>query len=258
MILALYIACIPVPPAAVRWPTPGDVAIVEVNATVGAEGHATAWSAEAWVVGPEAAPVAAGGCAPRKEFGHGTLAAVDVTAPAPIRLSLREDGRLHAIGPLSAYDARWQVGDVGMVRVDGSRVDAAGAIRFGDAPQLVSVRALADGGVVIRWAPVTGERFEVDVMNAAGTRLRCAGGPHGTLDLPWSSLDPARPTVTLRAVRETVTQVQNEAVIRVRAAVERTLSLDKPVLSERPRARPAPKQGTWGPRRVLRVRPNRG
>ncbi len=260
MFLTLFISCGPAPAPATtgRWPLPGDVAVVEVSAAVGADGHATAWSAAAWSVGPEAAPVSGGGCSPLPEVGLGPFAAVDVSAPAAIRLSPLGDGQLRASGPLSAYDARWQVGDVALLRVDGSRVGAAGAIRFGDAPQVASIRALDDGDVAIRWVPVKGERFEVDVTNAAGTRLRCAGGPHGILQLPWSSIDPAHPVVTVRAVRETVTQVPNEAVIRVRAVLERTLSVDEPIVSERPAVRPPPKRGTWGPRRVLRVRPFRG
>ncbi|GDX78247.1 hypothetical protein LBMAG42_00580 [Deltaproteobacteria bacterium] len=260
MVLALYIACAadPAPPTSARWPVPGEVAIVEVSAALDGNGHATAWSAEAWTTSAELVAVEAGGCSELLPHAHGSLAAVDLSAPAAARLTPEGEGPLRSAGPLSARDARWQVGNVSILRDDGTRADFEGALRFGDAPQVLAVRTSSDGAVTLRVGTLPGERVEIDAVNPAGKRVRCLGGDDGTVELPWSAVDPSRPVVTVRAVRDTLSHVRNVAVVRVRSAIEATLSLDEPLFTEHSAPRPPAKPATWEPRKVLRYRASWG
>lgn len=260
MVLALYIACAaePAAPTPVRWPVPGEVAVVEVSAALDGNGHATAWSAEAWSTSAEVVAAEGGGCAPLEAHMHGSLAAVDVSAPASARLTPEGAGPLRSAGPLSARDARWQVGNVSVLRDDGTRVDFEGALRFGDAPQVLAVRTSPDGAVTLRVGTQPGERVEIDAVNPAGVRVRCIGADDGTVALPWSAVDPSRPVVTVRAVRDTLSHVRNVAVVRVRSAIEATLSLDEPLFTEHSAPRPPAKPATWEPRKVLRYRASWG
>ncbi len=260
MVLALFIACAadPAPSAPERWPLPGDVAVIEVSAAVDGNGHATAWSAEAWTTSAEAVATAGVGCAPLAAHTRGSLAAVDLSAPADARLTPEGAGPLRSAGPLATRDARWQVGDVSLFQSDGARVDFDGALRFGDAPQVLAVRTSPDGAVTVRVAPLPGERVEIDAVNPAGVRVRCVGAEDGTVDLPWSAVDPSHPVVTVRSVRDTISHVRNIAVVRVRSAIEATLSLDEPLFTEHSVPRPPAKPATWEPRKVLRYRASWG
>ncbi len=256
MLLSLLIACRPTPepPLAARWPSPGDAVIVEINARLDGSGRATTWEAAAWT--DSTAPATGRGCRAIPPRDAGDLAAVDVTAPAGARLA-KLAGMLATAGPLGAHDARWQVGDAALLWRDGARVRVEGAVRFGDGPELTDVSPDGDGGVVLSFTQRADERVELDSVNAAGARLRCTGGTD-TLVIPWTALDPAHPVATLRAVRESLAVAPNAARVRVLAAVELVVSLTEPRYSKRLGAPPPPVRPTWGPRRLLRVRPSRG
>ena len=261
MILLAFFACAdPEPRAEVqRWPRPGETAVIEVNAAVGERGRATAWSAVAWTEAPEAAAEVVTGCRIQRARPPAVgLAAVDVTAPAAVRLVRDEAGVLRTSGPLGVGDARWSIGDVVLTRDDGVRIDLPGAIRFGDAPDVLAVRDGLGGDVALRWSRTADETLEVIALRRDGQTMVCSGGEGGLLAVPAYAFDPAHPAVRVRAVRETLTVAPNAALVRVRAAVELVISLADPAVSERALPRPRPGKPAWEPRRVLRVRQSWG
>lgn len=250
-------ACVTAPtePVAARWPKPGVQVVVEARAQVDDAGRARAWSAEAWTEAEAGADTP--GChavGARTAVG---LAAVDVGAPAPVRLQ-PQDGRLAAAGPLLAEDARWQVGDVAVLRDDGVHVVFESALRFPDAPDLGELALRDDGGAWLRWTPRPGEHIEVEAENAAGVRVVCRGA-EGRVFVPWTAYDPAHPTVTVRAVQASHVGVVNTVQVWARAAVEATFSFahaarwTERILPSPQLAPPSP-----GPRRAPRGRVSRG
>ncbi len=260
MVLALLIACADPPPVAEgpRWPRAGDAAVIEVNAEEDRHGHATAWSASAWTEPPEALTDSLDGCRIlRARPPAEGLSAVDLTAPATVRLVPDGAGHFATTGPLVATDARWAVGDVALVRDDGSRVALPGAVRFGDAPNVLAVRDGLGGGLALRWDRTADETLEVRTVRRDGQMVECTGGEDGLLALPAWTFDPAHPEVRVRAVRETLAVAPNEARVRVRAAVETVISLADPEVSERAILK-RPARPTWEPRRFFRVRTTSG
>ena len=257
----VLLACSPpeAPRSADRWPRPGDSAIIEVNAAVDGEGHATAWGARAWAEAPEVVAARPWGC--RRDDARvsaGNLAAVDLSVPSRTRLGPTGGGALATQGPLVARDARWQLGDAALTMVDGERLAFGGAVRFGDAPDIASVRTAENGDVTLRVNRRADETIEVETVDPTGAPVRCSGPAGADIVLPWTVLDPAHPVVTVRSVRETVVVAPNEAILRVRAAIEASLSVAEPMVTERAYPRPRLTRPTWEPKKATRFRPNWG
>lgn len=257
MILLLAVTGCAVPAAPVqaeRWPRVGDTVVVEVRATVDVEDHAqgvaaAAWGVDAGEVG--AAPTA--GCRVVDEPAAEApgIASVDVTAPVALRLGGR--GELRAEGPIRPADPAWEVGDLTVVRDDGTRARARSAVRFGERADVVSVSYDEGGGATLRWAERVGEHVEVLTANSAGETVLCTGSA-GSVALARWAMPADGATVVVRAVRETVTVVPNEFVLRARAVIESVFDLGAERLTDHqsPPFRAAPK--AWEPRQVIRTR----
>ncbi|MBM4369684.1 MAG: hypothetical protein FJ102_25970, partial [Deltaproteobacteria bacterium] len=149
------------------------------------------------------------------------------------------------------------VGDVRVVRDDGTRAHARSALRFGEAADVVAVLHGDDGGATLQWAERPDEHLEVLAQDDGGRGYTCVGRA-GLLDIPVELMPALGEMVTLRAVRDTVTVVPNELMVRGRAIIESRFDIHAEMLSDRaaPRLRPAP--SVWEPRRVLRVRSSLG
>lgn len=243
----------PAEPAGARWPRPGLAVVVEARAEVDDDGRARAWDAVAWT----GAPAPEAGChavPPRDAAG---LAAVDVGAPAAARLTPGAAG-LRAAGPRVAEDARWQVGDVRVVRDDGFAARFEGALRFPDAPDLGELELRDDGGVWLQWRARAGEVVELEATNAAGVTMRCRDDG-GRLLVPWTAYDPAHPEVRVRAVQEARLRVDSAFDVVARAAVELRVSLAHAARwSERVLPAPRLMPASPGPRRAPRGTARRG
>lgn len=252
--LLLALGCAPSPDATpdARWPRVGDTLAVEVIAGE-AGATASAWPVEAAAL---ARPVATGCVATEnKSASLPGIAAIDVDVPSPRRIG--GDGRGAADGPTPARDASWAVGDVHVVRDDGTRAHARSALRFGEAADVVAVLHDDEGGATLQWAERPDEHLEVMARDDDGRAYTCVGRA-GLLDIPAGLMPSHGEFVTLRAVRDTLTVVPNEVMVRARAIIESTFDIHAEMLSDRaqPRFRPAP--SVWEPRRVLRVRSSLG
>jgi hypothetical protein len=244
-------------PISPRWPRAGVEAVLEVSAQVDEAGRATGWSAAAWGGRPPTAGPLAGECdavAPRTEVEG--LAAVDITAPVAARLRPNGGRGMLASGPLAVRDARWAVGDVALLGEDGGTTLLAGVLRFGDAVALTSVVVLSGGETLVRIKPQADTAVEIDVTLSDGNLLRCAGTADGAVALPAGLADGV--PVVVRGVHDSVVVAPNAALLRVRAVVERVLSLADPVASDHEVLPPPGAAGSWSPRRVLRYRASLG
>lgn len=237
-----------------HWPRPGVEAIVEVSARVNAEGEAMAWSAAAWSEERPSVPVS-GGCV---EVGGRAdvagLAAIDVSAPVSTRLNPTAGRGMEASGPLTVRDARWAVGDVHLLSDDAVSLHLEGVLRFGDAVEFTAVVVGAGGEVYARVAPQPDTTVELDVVGRGGRVVRCSATEDGLLMLPAGLAEAAESGVVLRGVHDALVVVPNAALLRVRAVVERSLSLTDPVASDRSTPVPRGSAPPWSPRRVLRDR----
>lgn len=252
--LLLALGCAPSPDATpdARWPRVGDSVTVEVIA--GASGvTASAWPVDATHLGAPAPT----GCVATGDNAESLpgLAAIDVDVPVPQRIGA--DGRAGAGGPAPERDASWAVGDVHVVRDDGTRAHARSALRFGEAADVVAVQHDDEGGASLRWAERPDEHVEVLAHDARGRAYTCTGRA-GLVDIPAELMPGPGELVTLRAVRDTLTVVPNEVMVRARAIIESAFDIHAEMLSDRaaPRLRPAP--SVWEPRRVIRVRSSLG
>jgi hypothetical protein len=247
------------PPVPARWPRPGLTAVLEVSARVDEEGRATAWSAAAWGEAGRPEAARAGACepvGPRHDVDD--LAAVDVTAPVPARLHPSLGRGMVAAGPLAVRDARWVVGDVGLLADDGTRTELPGALRFGDAVPVGSVVITGGGDALLRVAPQPDTTVEVDVVRGGHGTTRCTGTPEGLVWIPAELVEAAGGGVIVRGVHDAIVVSPNAALVRVRAVVEQVFSLTDPLASDRTAPLPAASPRVWQPRKVLRARPSWG
>jgi hypothetical protein len=245
------------PPPPARWPRPGLELVLEVSARVDDEGGATAWAAGAWREGAQLADGSTDCPAPPERADVPGLAAVDVSVPVATRLYPSERGGLEAAGPLHVRDARWEVGDVRLVGDDGTGAILLGALRLGDAATVDDLTVGSGGEVRLRFAEQEGARVEVEVQDERGRTYRCEGND-GLVVLPAYIVAMANGRVVVRSVRESITVSPNEALVRVRAVVERALSLGDPLAIEK-RAMPSTGGNPWcSPRRVLGLGPDLG
>ncbi len=252
--LLLALGCAPSPDAtpAARWPRVGDTVAVEV---IAGESVVTA---AAWPVDSQAlAAPAAAECVATESMSSPLpgIAAIDVDVPSAQRIG--PDGRAAAEGPTPARDASWAVGDVHVVRDDGTRAHARSALRFGEAADVVAVLHDDEGGATLQWAERPDEHLELLARDGEGRMYTCTGRA-GLLDIPARLMPGPGELVTLRAVRDTLTVVPNEVMVRARAIIQSAFDIHAEMLSDRaaPRFRPAP--SVWEPRRVLRVRSSLG
>lgn len=241
----------PVPPAAVVQ--------VEVIARLTEPGSA-AWSATARVASLATPPTIAGECRPPEPAPHEPDGPVvdGIRTTGPTRANLTwDDGQAQwrLAGPQRAADPTWGVGDVELT-VDGTRIRAAEAIRFGAAPLVESVeRDPADGSVTLTWDPRSVDVTEVRVEGPAG--LIVCGAQGSRLVLPWWAVPAKGGQVVLRSTRERWTALGNGVVVQVRAAIERVVPLDEPREQARERAPgpPTPDPRPKGPRYSNRPQP---
>ncbi len=252
--LLLALGCAPSPDATpgARWPRVGDSVAVEVIAGESAPTVA-AWPVDARAL----ASAAETGCVATVASAAPLpgIAAIDVDVPAVQRIGA--DGRASAEGPATPRDASWAVGDIHVVRDDGTRVHARSALRFGEAADIVAVLHDDAGGATLQWAERPDEHLELLARDSEGQPYTCTGRA-GLLDIPAELMPGAGELVTLRAVRDTLSVVPNEVMVRGRAIIESAFDIHAEMLSDRaaPRFRPAP--SVWEPRRVIRVRSSLG
>ncbi|MBM4392771.1 MAG: hypothetical protein FJ090_16730 [Deltaproteobacteria bacterium] len=252
--LLLALGCAPSPEATreARWPRVGDTVTVEVIA--GESGI----SASAWPVEPAALalPSTAGCVATRSHAAPlPGMTAIDVAVPFAQRIGA--DGRSEAEGPSPRRDASWAVGDVRVVRDDGTRAHARSALRFGEAADVVAVLHDDDGSATLRWAERPEEHLEILARDDGGRAYTCVGRA-GLLHIPADLMPGLGELITLRAVRDTITVVPNEVMVRGRAVIETRFDIHAEMLSDRAAPRPRPAPSVWEPRRVLRVRSSLG
>ncbi len=257
MVLLLAVAGCATPAAEVqvaRWPRAGDALVVEVRATVDADAEAQGVVAAGWGVDPvDVGSSPREGCASAREpvVQVPGIASVDVDVPVAMRLG--GAAGLRAEGPIRPEDPAWDVGDVTVIRADGTRARARSAVRFGERPDVVSVSHDDDGGATIRWAERVGEHVEVLSVNADGERILCVG-TGGVVELARWAMPADGATVTVRAVRETLSVVPNEVMLRARAVIETVLDLGAERLTDRQQAPVLAAPPVWEPRRVIRYR----
>ncbi len=217
------------------YPRAGDVVDIDVVAHIDGGGLVSGWTDVATVGtdGPGADQGGTGRCVPVRvqASSQHTLARVDLGTPVPT--SLRWIGDAYAsTGPRRVGDPGWAVGDVRLVRIDGTVVAAAGALRFGGIPEVLSVTRDANGGIALRWKASADERLIIRTVTPSGQTLDCSAGPRGGSVPRWAA--PADGgNVTLRSIRDRVTVIPNEAIVRVHSAIERFVPLDVPLTTVR-------------------------
>lgn len=159
---------------------------------------------------------------PPPAAGTSALAAIRLGAPGAAELTFDEGSGLYrADGPRRASGAAWAVGDAALLRRDGSRVLAPGAVRLAEVPPVRLVTALPDGSIAVRWGPT---RADVRVrVEARGVAVECRGRDDGAVLPGWASRPGA--AVSLRAVTDRVTWIRDEAVLDVQASLSEGVDL---------------------------------
>lgn len=244
-----------------QWPRVGDGAWVEVAARVGERGQAGAWRASAAIETPsnELQPVECYRPAPAAGAQNSTpwLAGVSLAVPAYADLGPGNDGSLWAGGPLRPDAAAWDVGDVKLLRRDGTTVELKAALRFGQAAEVTAIRVDMDGNLEIEFLSERDQRVEIATTTRGGEAVTCPA-VRGVARLPWWAVPSEGAKVLVRAVRETKAVVPNEGMYRVMGVVEQVLELAPGRVSERWNVQPAPGRPSWEPRKILRWRANFG
>lgn len=246
---------------ATHWPRVGDGAWVEVAARVGERGQAGAWWASAAVEAP-ASKVQPNECyrpetGLQKSAAQDWLAGVSLDVPGRAELGRGPQGELWAGGPLRPDAAVWDVGDVKLLRRDGTTVELKTALRFGQAAEVSAIRADLDGNLEIEFLPERDQTVEIATMTRGGEAVICPA-VRDLVRLPWWAVPREGAKVLVRAVRETRAVVPNEGMYRVRGVIEQVLELAPGRVSERWNVQPPPGRPNWEPRKILRVRTNMG
>jgi hypothetical protein len=237
---------------------------VDVQARVVA-GEGGSWSAEASTELPAHGGIVPdlpddGTCAPAPvrpaaAGGSGWLRELSLTAPAPARLVPDSRG-LSTSGPLATADPAWAVGDLAWTDGDGWASRATAAVRFGPAVGPVRVERNYDGSVDLAWSATDGAVVRVLVPATEGM-LACIGSAEG-LRIAAAMAPPRGVPVVVESVVARALVVDG-TLLRVRAAVGRTVSLDSPDTAATPvPPRPAAPARGAGPRHVFRNRPTTG
>lgn len=247
-----------------QWPVAGDSAWVEVSARVDEQGKAGMWMATA-APGPVTGAGSPGRnddpSACRRTTGSAAagewLAGVALDAPAPGTLTPGPDGKLWTGGPLRPSAAAWDVGDVKLLRRDGTSVMLKSALRFGQAAEVTAIRADTDGNLEIELLPERDQHVEIATTTRGGEAVTCPA-VRSVVRLPWWAVPDEGAKVLVRAVRETQAVVPNEGMYRVRGVVEQVLELAPGRVSERFNTQPPPGRPSWEPRKILRLRANLG
>lgn len=222
--LVFLLACAPEPADVPAWPRVGDQVDVVLHARRGPD--ETAWSATVGVNPEPSPPIRACGPEPRVRPGERGFAGMEVDVPAVAPLAWVEStGRWQAEGPRASVDPSWAVGSVFWTLASGTRVEAAGAARFGDNAQVRAIAREDDGSLRVFWDATD------DQVSVLSHGIECFGNKT-SVRVPWWAVPPAGGAVIVRTARSRTTIVPDLAVVRVRAVIEQVLPVDVPLTTQ--------------------------